>query len=311
MKTIKFVLSIVFITMLVTSMCPTNAATIERNITIEDDTGDVVNETGIEVTYDDVDIKQITCVQTGTKVDLEFKIVGGNLSTSGISLLGTLSTTSYSYLGYIIIYGPLAVAFAIEFPDFEGDILIISEFREEPLNVISESIGKTTLSFSFNLENSYERILGISAQTFSDVDLTGESSGYSDYAPNDLDEVGIGNLEINAGGDYFADAGQTIQLQGNLIEGNPTDYEWLWVFDDSLISLEGRTPTNKFNIPGDYSGLVYAYDDEGNWGSDIFTVTVNETSSNNGGSNNNQPGFELVVVIGAIAIALVILKRKK
>ena len=309
MKTIKFVLSIVFITMLVTSMCPANAAdTIERNITITDDVGDVVNETGVEVTYDAADIREITCVQTGSRVDIEFKIVGGDLSTSGVSLFGTLKTTAFSYLGYIIVYGPLAAIFAIDFPDFEGDVLVLSELSEEPMNLISESVDKTILSISFNLDNSYERILGIYAQTLTNVL---EDAGYSDEAPNDIEEVSEGNLVINAGGDYFADAGQTINLQGNLEEGNPTDYEWLWVFYDSLISIEGRTPSYKFNIPGDYSGLLYAYDDEGNWGYGEFTVTVNETSSNNGGSNNNQPGFELVVVIGAIAIALVILKRKK
>ena len=307
MKIIKFVSGLILIIMLLTSMCQVNAA-IERNITIIDDTGDVVNETGIEVAYDAADIKEMTCVQTGSRVVIEFKLVGGDLNTSGVSIFGTLKTTAFSYLGYIIIYGPLAAIFAIDFPDFEGDVLVLSESSEEPMNVLSESIEKTILSVSFNLDNSYERILGLYAQTLTNVDL---ETGYSDEAPNDVEEVSTGNLVIDAGEEYFANPGQTVQLQGTLEEGNPTDYDWLWVFDDSLISLEGRTTTYKFNIPGDYSGLLYAYDDEGNWGYGEFTVTVNETSSNNGGGNSNQPGFELVAVIGAIAIALVILKRKK
>jgi len=318
MKTIKFVLSIVFVTMLVTSMCPINAATIERNITITDDIDDVIDDSDLEpVNYPNIDAVNCTCVQTGTRVDLEFRLVeNGNFEKSlGSSYTIILITTS-SAGGYFIMYGGIADQFkSLLFPGAEiGDVLVMggeslySEEDAEPIDVISESVEKNILSVSFNLDNSYERVLTLAAETAISPDNV---STYSDQVPNDYEDINTGNLVISAGGDYFADAGQTIQLQGNLEEGNPTDLEWLWVFDDSLISLEEKTPAYKFNIPGDYQGTLFAFDDEGNWGSDIFMVTVNETSSNNGGGNNNQPGFELVIVIVAIAIALVILKRKK
>lgn len=310
MKMIKYVSGLIFIIMLLTSMCPVNAAPIERSIIITDDTDDVTDLDGEQISYPTLDISNVTCVQTGKIVELELTLneEGSFQKTLDISYNIVLFTTS-STMGYLIIYSGSNTEFALIWPDADiGDIIITGFDFAAPIDVISESIENNILSVSFNLENSYERVLGLYATT---QKISEETYSYSDDAPNDYEDVATGNLGINAGGEYFADAGQTIQLQGNLIEGNPVDYEWIWVFDESLISLEGRTPTHKFNIPGDYSGILYAYDDEGSWGLDYFIVTVNETSSNNGGSNNNQPGFELVIFIGAIAVSLVILRRKK
>lgn len=312
MKMIKFVSSLIFITMLLTSMCPTNAATIERSVNIEDGTDDVYDyENDEEINYPTLDIKNITCIQTGSRVDLELRLVdsGSFQKTFDISYTAFLATTSTN-LGYVIMYTGANSELSQIWPDADiGDIIITDMDYSEPLAVISESIQNNILSVSFNLKNDYERVLGLYAETDKIVD---DTLAYSDVAPDDYDTV-MGSLEINAGGEYSLDAGQTLQLEGNLVEeGNPTDYEWIWVFDGSLISLEGRNPTHKFSTPGERSGVLYAYDDEGNWGMDVFTVTVNETSSSNGGgSNNNEPGFELIIVIGAIAIALVILRRKK
>jgi len=316
MKMIKFASGLILIIMLLTSMCPVNAATIERNITITDDIDDVVDELDYEpANYPNVDIANGTCIQTGKRVDLEFRLVeNGSFEKSFTSAYTIILITTSSTGGYFIMYGGIVDQFKpFLFPDAEiGDVLVMGgdSFTEEdatPIDVISESVEKNILSVSFNLDNSYERVLTLVAEAAISPD---NISTYSDQAP-ESEDVDTGNLVITAGGDYFADPGQTIQLQGNLVEGNSADLEWLWVFDDSLISLEEKTPNYKSNIPGNYEGTLFAFDDEGNWGSDDFTVTVNETSSNNGGGNNNQPGFELVVVIGAIAIALIILKRKK
>jgi hypothetical protein len=311
MKMIKFVSSLAFVVMLITAMHPTSAETIERSIIFSDDTGDVYYyEDDEEISYPDLDITNVTCVQTGNRVDLEIELAEGGsfqktLDISYTVLLVTTSTT----VGYILIYSGANSEFAQIWPDAEiGDIIVTDLDLSEPLDIISESIENNILSVSFNLENSYERVLSLYAAAEKSIEM---DPLYSDQAPDEYGDEEMGNLEINSGGEYYADAGQTIRLDGNLVEGDSTDYEWIWVFDESLISLEGRNPSHKFSIPGDYSGILYAYDDEGNWGLDYFSVTVNETSSGNGGNGNNQPGFELVIVIGAIAIALVILRRKK
>lgn len=311
MKSIKLALSLIFIIMLVTSMCPINAATIERNITIKDPNCDVLKtDEENPVCYYDVDITNITCVQTGRRVDIEFKLAEGGIFKKTLDTIysAELYTTSDLDFGYyLIMYG---AAISEYFQDVESDVVVFSLesiANNKSLDVISESIEKNVLSVSFNLENSYERILNIALV----IEKTVGNISYSDQAPDEDVYENIGSLEITSGGEYFLDAGQTVQLKGNLVEGNPSDYEWLWIFEDGSIVLEERTPTHKFNIPGDYMGTLYAYDDEGNWGMDYVTVTVNETSSGSGGGGNNQPGFELVIVIGAVAIALVILRRKK
>ena len=311
MKSIKLALSLIFIIMLVTSMCPINAATIERNITIKDPNCDVLKtDEENPVCYYDVDITNITCVQTGRRVDIEFKLAEGGIFKKTLDTIysAELYTTSDLDFGYyLIMYG---AAISEYFQDVESDVVVFSLesiANNKSLNVISESIEKNVLSVSFNLENSYERILDIALV----IEKTVGNISYSDQAPDEDVYENIGSLEITSGGEYFLDAGQTVQLQGNLVEGNPSDYEWLWIFEDGSIVLEERTPAHKFNIPGDYMGTLYAYDDEGNWGMDYVSVTVNETSSGSGGGGNNQPGFELIIVIGAVAIALVILRRKK
>lgn len=311
MKSIKLALSLIFIIMLVTSMCPINAATIERNITIKDPNCDVLKtDEENPVCYYDVDITNITCVQTGRRVDIEFKLAEGGIFKKTLDTIysAELYTTSDLDFGYyLIMYG---AAISEYFQDVESDVVVFSLesiANNKSLDVISESIEKNVLSVSFNLENSYERILSIALV----IEKTVGNISYSDQAPDEDVYENIGSLEITSGGEYFLDAGQTVQLQGNLVEGNPSDYEWLWIFEDGSIILEERTPTHKFNIPGDYMGTLYAYDDEGNWGMNYVTVTVNETSSGSGGGGNNQPGFELIIIIGAVAIALVILRRKK
>ena len=311
MKSIKLALSLIFIIMLVTSMCPINAATIERNITIKDPNCDVLKtDEENPVCYYDVDITNITCVQTGRRVDIEFKLAEGGIFKKTLDTIysAELYTTSDLDFGYyLIMYG---AAISEYFQDVESDVVVFSLesiANNKSLDVISESIEKNVLSVSFNLENSYERILDIALV----IEKTVGNISYSDQAPDEDVYENIGSLEITSGGEYFLDAGQTVQLQGNLVEGNPSDYEWLWIFEDGSIVLEERTPAHKFNIPGDYMGTLYAYDDEGNWGMDYVSVTVNETSSGSGGGGNNQPGFELIIVIGAVAIALVILRRKK
>ena len=311
MKSIKLALSLIFIIMLVTSMCPINAATIERNIKIKDPNCDVLKtDEENPVCYYDVDITNITCVQTGRRVDIEFKLAEGGIFKKTLDTIysAELYTTSDLDFGYyLIMYG---AAISEYFQDVESDVVVFSLesiANNKSLDVISESIEKNVLSVSFNLENSYERILDIALV----IEKTVGNISYSDQAPDEDVYENIGSLEITSGGEYFLDAGQTVQLQGNLVEGNPSDYEWLWIFEDGSIVLEERTPAHKFNIPGDYMGTLYAYDDEGNWGMDYVSVTVNETSSGSGGGGNNQPGFELIIVIGAVAIALVILRRKK
>jgi hypothetical protein len=311
MKSIKLALSLIFIIMLVTSMCPINAATIERSITIKDPSCDVLKtDEENPVCYFDVDITNVSCVQTGRKVDIEFKLAEGGIFKKTLDTIysAELYTTSDLDFGYyLIMYG---AAISEYFQDIESDVVVFSLesiANNKTIDVISESIDNNVLSVSFNLENSYERILDIALV----IEKTVGNISYSDQAPDEDVYENIGSLEITSGGEYFLDAGQTVQLQGNLVEGNPSDYEWLWIFEDGSIILEERTPTHKFNIPGDYMGTLYAYDDEGNWGMDYVTVTVNETSSGSGGGGNNQPGFELIIAIGAIAIALVILRRKK
>ena len=75
--------------------------------------------------------------------------------------------------------------------------------------------------------------------------------------------------------------------------------------------LEGQNPTHVFDIPGQYTGSLYVYTLTGNFGKADFAVNVSGVAMSNGADDNKQPGFEVILVIAAIAIAVIILRRNK
>jgi hypothetical protein len=220
----------------------------------------------------------------------------------------TLITTS-TFLGYIITFTGLNWGDVLgdDYSDFT-DQVIITDGEDNIINATSYSgIGTNTLTVEFNLQNNYERIISISAMS---TEILGNYS-YGDNVPDDFDEELGMNLNPNAGDTYNVNAGKSVTLSGILDEGDAEDYEWLWTFDESSITLTGHNPSHVFNIPDIYTGIAFVYDGQGNWGAAFFEVNVSAASAGNGGGTNEEPGFELILVIAAIAVALILLRKKK
>ena len=305
-------LLIIFMTIGFLFASATNASAYSKTLTLTDDTDDVL-KTDIEgnttenFVYPDMDIQEIKCIQVGQKVTIALKLnddgeIGGSLSATYLILL----ITTHESLGYFITYSNEILS------SFGGmDPILIMDGNANTINHTDYTVNNNILSVEFNLQNSNEKIIYAGA-------LLAESSldsgnEYTDYAPDgfDLDLLGM-NLFVNAGGSYDTKTGESLTLKGTLEEGTASNYDWLWMIDDSAIEMTGDSPSYTFKIPGTYTGRVYVSDEEGNWGLDVFQVNVTgkDVSSGSSGSNG-QPGFELVAVLGAIAISLVILRKRR
>jgi hypothetical protein len=94
-------------------------------------------------------------------------------------------------------------------------------------------------------------------------------------------------------------------------DGSITKYEWDWN-NDGTYEESHATPTATYSWAqaGSYPVKLQVTDNGGATSTKTLSVTV---SSGGGGGTNNKgtPGFELVFVIGAIAVAMLILRKKR
>jgi hypothetical protein len=275
----------------------------DETITHTDDINDIFSDYEENLTREDIDIEVVSAIKTGDEVELRLKLIdGGEIKKSLIPTILYWMTLQTSHHSYSATYTGIDWSELGEgFEDYDSEAIVESDLGTVDINSFSGE-GENVLSIKFDLYSANERLISISevlalesatdGNTFSDMYL--------------VDELFIRNDE-----EYEAIAGKSFTLNASLEEGNPDDYEWLWVFDDSNIMIEGQTPTYTINKPDVYTGVVYAYDSDGNYGIDYFSVNVSKSSTGNGGGGNNQPGFELLVVIVAIAVAMLILKKKR
>ena len=103
---------------------------------------------------------------------------------------------------------------------------------------------------------------------------------------------------------------QTITFDASISndpDGSLTLYEWDWN-NDSVYEEYYATPTvtHSWTQAGNYSVTVRVTDNDGETSTTTITVPVSSGSETN---NKGTPGFELIIVIGAIALVL-LLKRK-
>ena len=288
-----------------------STANAENIFTLTDKTEDVLNAEGETVAYDDLDLKEISVDRNGNQIDLSIKLIeNGNILESGFVVAYTVYLTTSSNL-YEVIYGYSETD--LEELSFDGVTITAYESINSgtgvDINVKSDSgVGTNELKISFDLLNDYERLITVDAIALYMSDLTGSET----Y----IDELVVNNSNfpsVDAGGSYEGKAGDKITLEGSLDQGNPDSYNWLWTIDDTSITKEGQKVDNTFFNSGSYTGTLYVYDGQGGYAEDTFTITVTGSSSNGGnnGGNNNQPGFEIILLFLAIAIALIFFKKKK
>lgn len=310
----KYIIFLSIISMLVVSTV--NVSAYDGTLTITDETGDVekTDEEGTVTpnnVYPDIDLKSLSFEQNGKQVDVTMRLAeGGKFQEEMTTLyLIVLYTTSANQLYQIFYSAALVLS-----EETNSPIMITYGEDDEEIIFVDEYTGKGTdiLEFSFDLVDKNERLLSAWV-------VTGGQAGGNDYTdvyPQNIqgieDPSELFDIEIEAGGSYTAKTGQSIQLSGTVVTGEITnDHEWFWTFDDSSITLEGQNPSYTFNTPETYTGTLYVYDGKGSLGLDTFEVNVTGTNTNGDNNNNNEPGFELILVIAAVTIALLIFRKKK
>ena len=280
----------------------------DSSFILDDATGDVqyyLNETLVDtLTYNNFDIKKVSCVQDGKDVDVELLLndTGEFESSIDVMYLITIYSTT-TFLEYLVCYpGYLLTG------DLESEDAAVLDLNGEEIEA-SSAIDGNKMSISFDLSSSTERIIAVSAATTKTIgDYT-----YLDDVP---DGKGIElepemTLTPESGDPYFSNAGETVQFSATLDEGEPEDYNWIWASEDISTKFETYNPSHTFKIPGEYYGYVYVYDGQGNWGFDDFTVTVNGTAVDDDSGSNDEPGFEVLTLVAAIAIAIFVFRKRK
>ncbi len=296
--------TMVLIGLLILSTIP--AVGVGDDITITDPTDDVsqYNYTTGEVvgTYDlpNFDIKEVKAEKTGKSVTVTLTVAeGATIEKNVDSAYGIYLITTSPYLFYFIAYTGLDLS---EFGFGSGEVLVLHGDDEGMVDADS-SVEGNVMTVTFDLDSSDEKIIGLSAS--SEKTPEGGEYSYADEAPDEFEELMM-SLTPDAGGSYNTSTNTAFSLEATLEEGEPTDYEWVWIFDEEGTTLEGSNPSHTFKIPDTYNGIVYVFDGEGNYGYDEFTVEVTGTVANgDNGDDNGSPGFEVIIIFAAIAVVLI------
>lgn len=264
-------------------------------LTITDGLDDVIDESGENVSYPDVDIYQIICEQDGENVELSLKLApGGSIKESISSLYAIGLITSHAiYIGGLGDDGKGNIAF---------EIIATSSITEEDSTIAGQYSGfdTDTLTLTFKLMDDDERIISAFASVGYIVNLLSGTMYY-----DDLNLEGEESIFPDAGGPYSGKTKETITFTGSLDEGDPSDYEWIWMIDGTSNVLEGLNPTYKFLVPGTYSGTLYVYDSMGNYGIDYFDIEITGTSSGDGGVSGDDGGSGILIFIAIIVIVII------
>jgi len=306
----KILLSMILImSLLIASINPVNAQS--NTLTITDDINDVFGEeeTETNLSRPNVDIYQVICEQDGKDVSLSLKLAPGgviqNSTTYGYTM-GVLTTGGYAYT---VSFGELIVG--------SNQWMVIAtpvavEGEETELNHQVSGMNTDTVTISFDLLKTNEKCISAYAMVY---EISGKS--YGDEVYFDRFYSG-GNLVIDAGGPYTGKKGKTINLTGTIENGSTSDYEWIWLIEETNTVLEGVNVSYTFKVAGNYTGILYAYDSNGNFGMDDFTVDISSPGSSGGSSSNNggggTPGFEIIILLASLAIVVLLvtfLMRKK
>jgi hypothetical protein len=304
MRIKKIVISLMLLSALVASSF--NVSAYNGTLIVNDGTSDVISDVDENISLPNVDIKELKCIQTGQMVEISLQLEdGGKFEDSSIFFIFLKTTSSSPDVYYQIIYAEVLI------PESTTGNPVTIMYVDDVITEDSFSgRGTNKITFEFKLKESSERIVSLSAIS------TDISYKYADAAPDNLeaDEYGIvPNLDVDAGDPYSTKTSESLSLTGTIDDGDASDYTWLWKIDESNIEFEGQNPSYTFKIPDIYTGILYVFDDEGNWGYDYFEINASSKSggSSGGGGTNEEPGFELVIVVAAIAIIAIALRRKR
>jgi len=293
----QIILSILILTSFTLVTANTVKAEINK-ITIIDDVVDVTNLTGeTNQSRPDIDISKVICEQDGKHIALSLKLVGKVQESTIYSI--ELMTTKDTYTG---VYAPGLDPETLELSKNCGMQIVSSQ---EEIDCDCSGVNTDTLTMSFNLPDEKEKIVTISA-------LTMDLDGFTDIV-NENFFYGEPVLQINAGTNYTGKVGDTIKFTGALENGTASDYEWIWYIETANEYMYGQNPSKTFKFPGVYTGTLFVFNSQGDYGTDSFMVNISSaggSGGNNGGKDGGTPGFEIITLIAAIAILFFVVRKK-
>jgi len=268
---------------------------------------------GENLTYPDADINEVSFIQTGKNVEIQLKLAeGGEFRPSSQNSYNILLYTTSPNIFYFIVY--TGIEGELGNIDFE---VLITDMGDNFYKSKDVSVEDNVLTFSFELGSSNERCMSLNAL----VQLVAGDNSYFDSVPDNLESPETGDIfkvQPMAGGPYEGKTGENIAFQGSLEEGAPSEYEWVWLIQDTGEYLYGQNPVHKFTLPDNYTGILYVYNDKGDFGYAPFEVNIAGSSTSTGG-NADEGGsgsglmmFAIliaIIVIAGVAVVVVVLRR--
>jgi len=237
-------------------------------IYIDDETGDILT-TDKEPNIDIVSLSYSRDNQNKKSITVTLEVNSD----------GEIEDSSYDLEDLDNLLNLVIVYYFINIETSESDYTIDYIDKVCTLNYeeIPYSVSGNKLSVSFELDSEGEEILSILGASYK-ATYDGE---YEDYIPDEFQIV-----EVNADGPSEGDVGEELSFTGS-VDGDPSDYEWLWDFGDGDISTE-QNPTHIYEEAGEYDVFLEASNDVlGYYGADNFTVIVTGDGNNNGNGNGN------------------------
>lgn len=301
-------LTLLTISLLFTSTISVNAQS--NTLIITDELNDVTGEEETNLSRPNVDIYQVICEQDDEEVSLSLKLAPGGVIQNSAEysyVMGVLTTGGYAYT---VSFGELIVE-KNEWMVTATPLVGVGDDIELDYQV--SGMNTDTVTISFDLLRSSEKCISAYAMVY-EFSL---SKSYVDEVYFERFYSG-GNLVTDAGGPYTGEKGKAINFKGTIENENASDYNWVWMIEEpntnTVVSvLEGVNVSYTFKIAGNYTGILYVYDSEGNFGMDDFTVDISPSTGSSGGNTGDGgiPGFEIITLIVAIAILMVILRKNR
>ena len=204
-------------------------------LTITDDINDVIKYDGAgeivqrNVNFSDADIKEISFTQDGKTVEVQLKLVeGGKLRPTEDNKYSLILYTTSPSIAYFITY--LGYEVEIEGQNFE---FVIMDFEGNFYDFKDKDVQDDYFSVSFDLANKNEKCMSINAL----VEILATDYSYIDSVPDNLAFLDTDDIFFTvqpiAGGPYEGKTGDSITFQGSLEEGDPSEYEWVWLIQET------------------------------------------------------------------------------
>jgi FG-GAP repeat/PKD domain len=161
----------------------------------------------------------------------------------------------------------------------------------------------------------YYNSFGVPVSLYRDTAIVGARSANYVYTKGDENEQNQSPIASFTWTPSNPKANQTVTLEASAstdTDGTITNYEWDWnndgTYEDSQTTA---TITHSWSQAGSYPVILRVTDNSGSTSTKTLSVTMSSAGSGGGGTKNKgTPGFELIIVICAIAM-LLLWKRKR